>query len=393
MTTRTLRGSVAVVGIGETGYYKRGQSPDLEFVMALQAVLAACADAGIDPHDIDGFASYADDRNQPTRLASALGCRTLRFSNMQWGGGGAGGSAAVANAAAAVATGLADCVVVFRALAQGQFGRFGAGSSAPVVTGGAALSFPYGLMSPAQQFAMRMQRAVHEHGLSLDTQKAVALASYHHAQQNPRAVMYGRPLTPEAYDESRWIVEPWRLYDCCMENDGAAALILVPAERAEEFSHRPCYLLGAAQGAGFREGTNHYAPNLASSCFTTLAPRLYDMAGVSPGDVDVVQSYENFTGGVVMSLIEHGFCSYENANEFLTFDNLVAPSGTLPLNTSGGNLAECYVHGFELQIEAVRQIRGTSTNQVPDVDVSLVSSGPLVVPASNLIFGSKEALG
>ena len=117
------------------------------------------------------------------------------------------------------------------------------------------------------------------------------------------------------------------------------------------------------------------------------------MAGVSPGDVDVVQSYENFTGGVVMSLIEHGFCSYENANEFLTFDNLVAPSGTLPLNTSGGNLAECYVHGFELQIEAVRQIRGTSTNQVPDVDVSLVSSGPLVVPASNLIFGSKEALG
>ena len=205
--------------------------------------------------------------------------------------------------------------------------------------------------------------------------------------------MYGRPLTPEAYDESRWIVEPWRLYDCCMENDGAAALIVVPAERAEEFSHRPCYLLGAAQGAGFREGTNHYAPNFASSCFTTLAPRLYDMAGVSPGDVDVVQSYENFTGGVVMSLIEHGFCSYENANEFLTFDNLVAPSGTLPLNTSGGNLAECYVHGFELQIEAVRQIRGTSTNQVPDVDVSLVSSGPLVVPASNLIFGSKEALG
>lgn len=393
MTTRTLRGSVAVVGIGETGYYKRGQSPDLEFVMALQAVLAACADAGIDPHDIDGFASYADDRNQPIRLASALGCRTLRFSNMQWGGGGAGGSAAVANAAAAVATGLAECVVVFRALAQGQFGRFGAGSSAPVVTGGAALSFPYGLMSPAQQFAMRMQRAVHEHGLSLDTQKAVALASYHHAQQNPRAVMYGRPLTAEAYDASRWIVEPWRLYDCCMENDGAAALILVPAERAEEFSHRPCYLLGAAQGAGFREGTNHYAPNFASSCFTTLAPRLYDMAGVSPGDVDVVQSYENFTGGVVMSLIEHGFCSYENANEFLTFDNLVAPSGTLPLNTSGGNLAECYVHGFELQIEAVRQIRGTSTNQVPDVDVSLVSSGPLVVPASNLIFGSKEALG
>ena len=391
---RTLRGRVAVAGIGETPYYKRGGSPDPEFVMALHAILAACADAGIDPHDIDGFASYAGDRNEQTRLASALGCSSLRFSNMQWGGGGAGGSAAVANAAAAIAAGLAECVVVFRALAQGQFGRFGAAPSTPVVTGGAALSYPYGLLSPAQQFAMRMQRFVHEHDqVSLDTQKAVALASYHHAQQNPRAVMYGRPLTAEMYDASRWIVEPWHLYDCCMENDGAAALILVAGDRADEFGHRPCYLLGAAQGAGFRDGTNHYAPTYASACFTTLSPRLYEMAGVTAADVDVVQSYENFTGGVVMSLIEHGLCTYDNADEVIAFDNLIAPTGALPLNTSGGNLAECYVHGFELQLEAVRQIRGTSTNQVPKVDVSLVASGPMVVPASNLIFGSSEALG
>jgi acetyl-CoA acetyltransferase len=380
---RTLRGKVAVAGIGETAYFKRGQSPDLEFVMALEAVLAACRDAGIDPHDVDGFASYADDRNQGLRMATALGCKELRFSNMVWGGGGAGGSAAVANAAAAVATGMAECVVVFRALAQGQFGRFGAGTSAATVSGGGALGAPYGLMSAAQQFAMKMQRAMFEHGLSHETQKAVALASYHHAQQNPRAVMHGRPLTPEAYDESRWIVEPWRLFDCCMENDGAAALVLVPAERARDLPHPPCYLLGAAQGAGYREGANLYTPDYATACFTTLAPRLYEMAGVGPGDVDVVQSYENFTGGVVLSLIEHGFCTYEDANEVLTFDNLVAPSGRLPLNTSGGNLAECYVHGFELQLEAVRQI------QVPDVDVSFVSSGPLVVPASNLIFGSE----
>ena len=390
---RTLRGKVAVAGIGETGYHKRGKSPDLEFVMALQAILAACEDAGIDPHDIDGFASYADDRNAGIRLATALGCKELRFSNMQWGGGGAGGSAAVANAAAAVAGGLAECVVVFRALAQGQFGRFGAGTSAATVSGGGALSAPYGLMSAAQQFAMRMTRAMHEHGISADTQKAVALASYHHAQQNPRAVMHGRPLTPEAYDESRWIVEPWRLFDCCMENDGAAALIIVPADRARDLPHRPCYLLGAAQGAGHRDGSNHYAPDHATACFKTIAPRLFDMARVTPADVDVIQSYENFTGGVVLSLIEHGFCTYENANEVLTFDNLVAPTGALPLNTSGGNLAECYVHGFELQLEAVRQIRGSSTNQVADVDVSFVSSGPLVVPASNLIFGSQEALG
>ena len=390
---RTLRGSVAVAGIGESAYYKRGGSPDPEFVLALRAILAACADAGIDPRHIDGFASYAGDRNEPTRLAAALGINELRFANMQWGGGGAGGAAAVGNAAAAIATGMAECVVVFRALAQGQFGRFGGGSTAATVSGNGALSSPYGLMSAAQQFAMRSQRMFHERGVSPDTQRAVALASYHHAQRNPRAVMHGRPLTAEAYDESRWIVEPWRLFDCCQENDGAAALILVAADRAGDFPHRPVYLLGAAQGNGYRESASvHNPPNYGSSCFDAVAPRLYEMAGVKPTDVDVTQAYENFTGGVVMALIEHGLCTYENANEVLQFDNLIAPSGGLPLNTSGGNLAECYVHGFELQIEAVRQLRGTSSNQVADANIGLVISGPMVTPASDLLFGTAEAL-
>ena len=205
--------------------------------------------------------------------------------------------------------------------------------------------------------------------------------------------MHGRPLTAEGYDESRWIVEPWRLFDCCQENDGAAALIVVPAERASEFPHKPVYLLGAAQGAGYRESAPaHNPPNYASACFGAVAPRLYEMAGVAPSDVEVTQAYENFTGGVVMALIEHGLCSYEQANELLTFENLIAPSGHIPVNTSGGNLAECYVHGFELQIEAVRQVRGTSTNQVPNADVSLVISGPMVTPATDLLFGSQEAL-
>ncbi|MEO5837257.1 MAG: acetyl-CoA acetyltransferase [Acidimicrobiales bacterium] len=390
---RTLRGSVAVVGIGESAYYKRSGSPDPEFVLALRAILAACADAGIDPRDVDGFASYAADRNEPTRLAAALGTRQLRFANMQWGGGGGGGSGAVANAAAAVATGMAECVVVFRALAQGQFGRFGGASTAATVSGNGALSSPYGLMSAAQQFAMRAQRLFHEHGVAPETQRAVALASYHHAQQNPRAVMHGRPLNAEAYDESRWIVEPWRLFDCCQENDGAAALIVVPAERAADFPNRPVYLLGAAQGAGYRESASvHNAPHYASACFEDVAPRLYEMAQVKPADVDVTQAYENFTGGVVMALIEHGLCTYESANEVLQFDNLIAPTGSVPINTSGGNLAECYVHGFELQIEAVRQLRGQSSNQVRDAKVGLVISGPMVTPATDLLFGTAEAL-
>jgi acetyl-CoA acetyltransferase len=394
VSQRTLRGAVAVAGIGETEYYKRGRAPETEFVLTLRAILCAAEDAGIDPREIDGFASYSNDRNEPSRLAAALGLPELRFSNMQWGGGGGGGSAAVANAAAAIHAGLADCVVVYRGLAQGQFGRFGAGQRRPTLSGDAALWYPYGLMSPAQMFAMRANRLMYEHGIGHETFRAISLASYHHAQANPRAVMHGRPLDVETYESARWIVEPYRLYDCCLENDGAAALILVPGERAADLPQPPVYLLGAAQGSGYRDGAgSHNVPDYATASFKTLAPRLYEMAGVTPSDVDVLQSYENFTAGVVMSLIEHGFCKPEEANEFITVENLLAPEGKLPLNTSGGNLAECYMHGFELQLEAVRQLRGTSTSQVPDAVVSMVTSGPMVTPVSNMILGSGEALG
>jgi acetyl-CoA acetyltransferase len=288
---------------------------------------------------------------------------------------------------------MANCVVVFRALAQGQFQRFGAAPPGGTATGEAALNAPYGVMSPAQRYAMRAMRFLHENRIEPSAQRAIALASYHHAQANPRAVMHGRPLTAETYDSSRWIVEPWRLFDCCQENDGAAALIVVPAEEARDFRQPPAYLLGSAQGSEYRNGARgHNAPLYATSSFTTVAPQLYDMAGVKPADIDVVQSYENFTGGVLMSLVEHGFFTAEQANDFLTPENLLAPSGKLPLNTSGGNLAECYMHGLELQVEAVRQLRGQSTAQVPDAEVSMVISGPMVTPVSSMILGTEAAL-
>ncbi len=391
--SRSLRGAAAIAGVGETTYYKRGQSPDPEFKLALMAILAACEDAGIPPKAVDGFASFSNDRSDPSRLAAALGCHELRFSNMQWGGGGGGGSAAVAHAAAAVATGLAECVVVFRALAQGQFGRFGQGSRSNVVSGAGAYTTPYGLMSPAQSFAMKVTRFMHEHGVEQPALRAISLASYHHAQNNPRAVMHGRPLDEEKYDASRWIVEPFHLYDCCLENDGAAAMIVVPAERAKHFPHKPAYVLSAVTGSHYRAGASvHNTPDYATSNFKTCVPRLYEMAQCGPGDVDVLQCYENFTGGVLMSMVEHGFCAAEQCNEFFTKENLIAPAGKLPTNTSGGNLAECYMHGLELNIEAVRQIRGASPNPVQDVDVAMVVSGPMVTPVSSSIFGSEATL-
>jgi len=390
---RTLRGKVAVAGIGETAYYKHGRSPEPEFKLALRAIVAACADAGISPHDIDGFSSYSNDRCDPSRLSAALGLRELRYTGMQWGGGGGGVAAAVGNAAAAIAAGLADCVVVLRALAQGQFDRFGRGPKVDTVSGEFALTWPYGLMSPAQRFAMKVMRFMHEHGGGADAQRAIALASYHHAQANPRAVMHGRPLDAATYDASRWIVEPFRLYDCCMENDGAAAVVLVSAQRAPDLPHRPCYLLGAASGSNHRSGAwSHNAPDYASASFGPVAPRLWQMARLEPGDVDVLQSYENFTGGVMLSVVEHGFCEPGEVDAFFALENLLAPGGRLPLNTSGGNLAECYMHGLELVLEAVRQIRGTSTSQVAGADVSMVIGGPMTTPVSSLILGSQETL-
>jgi acetyl-CoA acetyltransferase len=390
---RSLRGRVAVIGIGETHYYRHGASPDPEFKLALKAILAACEDAGLDPREIDGFSSYSDDRNEASRLAAALGTHRLRTAMMQWGGGGGGCCAAVANAAASIVAGLADCVVVFRSLAQGQYGRFGQTDGINTISGEKAYLMPYGVLAPPQRFAMRVRRYMHEHGVRQEALRAIALASYHHAQSNPRAVMYGKPLDPEKYDASRWIVEPFHLFDCCMENDGAAAIVLVSEERAKEFRQKPAYVLGAAVGSGYRTGAiPHNSPHYASASFETFAPDLYRMARIGPSDVGVVQSYENFTGGVVMALAEHGFFKPEEANDFLTVENLTAPSGRLPLNTSGGNLAECYMHGFELVLEAVRQVRGVSTSQAERGDVAMVIGGPMVTPASNLILGSEATL-
>jgi acetyl-CoA acetyltransferase len=239
-------------------------------------------------------------------------------------------------------------------------------------------------------------RFMHDHNVGQEALRAIAMASYHHAQANPRAVMYGRPLTEEKYDESRWIAEPFHLYDCCQENDGAAAIILVSAERARDLQQTPAFVLGAAMGSTFRvpssPSSTFAAPDLGSSHFKQCARRLYEMAQLEPEDVDVVQCYENFTGGVLMSLVEHGFFEPEEAMDFLKLENLIAPTGKLPLNTSGGNLAECYMHGLGLQIEAIRQVRGQSTSQVPNVDVSLGVGGPMSPPVSTILYGSEATL-
>ena len=170
-------------------------------------------------------------------------------------------------------------------------------------------------------------------------------------------------------------------------------MVLVSAERARGVRAPPCYLLSAVAGSHYRAAAPvHNTPDYATSTFKTLAPRLFEMAQVTPDDVDVLQSYENFTGGVLMSIVEHGFCAPDEVNEYFQTENFLAPNGKLPLNTSGGNLAECYMHGLGLNVEAVRQIWGESTSQVKDAEVSMVISGPMVTPVSACIFGGAATL-
>jgi acetyl-CoA acetyltransferase len=234
---------------------------------------------------------------------------------------------------------------------------------------------------------MRVRRFMHEHKIAQDALAAVSMASYHHAQLNPRAVMYGRPLTREHYDQSRWIVEPFHLYDCCMENDGASAVIVTTAERARDLKRKPAYIMAAAQGSDYRDiHDSENVPDFPSSNYKHLSRRLYEMAGITPKDVDVVQSYDHFSGGVVITLAEHGFCHPDELMAFCTLENLTGPNGKLPLNTSGGNLAECYVIGMQLVNEAARQVRGDSTCQVKDAEISMMISGSVTTPASNLIL-------
>ena len=397
MSGRGMRGAAAVVGVAEQ-HYRRGEAPHGEKRMTLETILAACADAGIDPRQIDGFVSYAGGSNDGAIIGGALMIDELRWSNMMWGGGGGSVAAAITNAAAAIATGQAECVAVYRAMSQADTGRLG---YAKYHYGSHFLA--HGVGSPAQICAMRTQRMLEHGGVPREAMRSLVLAAYHHAQNNPTAQGYGRPLDVETYENSRLIAEPFHLFDCSRESDGAVALILVSAERARDLRQDPVYLLAGAQGApgGFSElidndlGEQYMTAGFgpANNGKPGVAERLWTAAGLGPDDVDVVQVYENFSGPAVAALIDHGLCPPgEAAGGFMTVENLTAPGGKLPVNTSGGNLADSFVNGLNLAVEAVRQIRRTSPNQVVGAETSLFIGGPMAPLVSSVLFGNEDTL-
>ena len=382
-----LYGTTAIAGVG-LRQYKRGAAPLPERSVLVEAILAACDDGGLDPAAVDGFVSYGDDHNEPVRLMPELGTKELRWSAAVWGGGGGGIAGAFGVAASAILTGQASAVVIFRALVEGASGRMSAAVMAHHLNDHLLAA---GVVSPAQTCAIRANRLFEYHGVPQQVVEELVRVSYHHGSRNPEAVSYGQAFDVEMLRNSRMIAEPFRLFDCSRENDGAGALLMVSAERARDLKKAPVYLLGCAQGADAGWGDlleNDDVDLYATAGFRTVARRLYADTGLAPADIDVVQLYENFDAQGVMSLIDHGFCGYEDAAEFIRFDNLIAQGGKLPLNTSGGNLAQGFVHGIGLPIEAVRQLRGESSNPVAGARTCLLAGGPGAPTVSSAIFAN-----
>jgi len=390
--------TVAIVGIGQTRFERK--SGRTAWDLALEASLAALADARIDPADVDGMVRYA----LPTEYVSipmlqrSLGVRELRYY-CEAPLGGEATSAVVNHAVAAIASGQASTVLVWRALNQSQGVRFGrADQRQPPQPGDAdtvvaedgenrSFTWPYGQMSPAHIFGLWARRYMYDNGLSdQDLTRALgtlAIQQRKYANNNPNAVFFDRTLTWEDYENARWISKPIRLFDMCLENDGACAMVLVDSERARSLRDDPAYVLSVTQSlSSYKEPMGLYGADLMQWFPPQAVDRLYGEAKVSPSDIDVAELYDA-TSFMPLKSLE----SYRLVVPGEAWKHLIA-HGTgldspIPVNTHGGFLSEGYIHGMSTITEAVRQLRGTAANQVKDAEVALCGAS----------FGSALILG
>jgi acetyl-CoA acetyltransferase len=308
----TLRDRAAIVGIGATEFSKHSGRSELR--LAAECVLAALRDAGLEPADVNGFVSFTLDGTDEIELARTLGVPELTlFSRVPHGGGAACG--VVHQAAMAVASGVADVVVCYRALNGRSGQRYSQGVAEGIVTSDAVhwgWYMPFGLLTPASWTAMFARRYMHAYGATGEDLGRVAVSTRRYAVRNPNAFFHERPLTLEEHQASRWIVEPLRLYDCCQESDGGVAVVVTSAERARDLRQPPALIRGVAQGSGFDQEsmTSFYREDIARLPeFEIVARQIYEQAGLGPDDVQTAVMYDAFTPNVLMQLESFGFCA------------------------------------------------------------------------------------
>jgi acetyl-CoA acetyltransferase len=384
-----ISGAAAIAGIGATEFSKDSGRSELQ--LAAEATMAALADAGLRPADVDGLVTFVMDGNAEIAVARELGIGDLSFfSQVGYGGGAA--CATVQQAALAVAAGIAEVVVCYRALNERSGHRFGqvsrAAVAAPTSSGvDNGWHYPMGLGTPAATVAMIARRYMHEYGATSEDFGLVAVADRRHAAVNPRAWFYQRPITLADHQASRWIAEPLRLLDCCQESDGAVAIVVTSAERARDLRRPAAVIRAAAQGSspGQFVMTSYYRDELGLPEMGVVARQLWQQAGLGPADVRTAVLYDHFTPYVLLQLEELGFCPRGEARHFIS-GGTIELGGDLPLNTHGGQLGEAYIHGMNGIAEGVRQVRGTSVNQVAGDGPVLVTAGT-GVPTSGLILG------
>jgi acetyl-CoA acetyltransferase len=386
-----LGGKAAIAGIGATEFSK--DSGRTEMRLAVEAVKAALDDAGLTPGDVDGMATFSMENNPEIEVHRALGGTALRFfSRVHYGGGAA--CAVLHQAALAVASGAADVVVCYRAMNERSWQRFGSGvQGRPSLPTAENVHFswyaPVGLLTPASWVALCAQRYLHEYGATTEDFGRVSVADRKHAATNPAAWFYGKPISLEDHQASRWIVEPLRLLDCCQESDGGVALVVTGRERARDLRQPPVVIEAAAQGAGYEQQmmTSFYRDDVTRLPEMGLVARqLYASSGLGPDDIRTAVIYDHFTPFVLTQLEEFGFCGRGEAPDFLR-DGEIELGGRLPINTHGGQLGEAYIHGMNGIAEAVRQVRGSAVNQVEGAEHVLVTAGT-GVPTSGAILGA-----
>ncbi len=386
--SESLSARAAIVGIGATDFSKNSGRSELR--LASEAVLDALGDAGLAPTDVDGMVTFTMDSNTEVAVARAIGIGELKFFSKIHHGGGAA-CATIQQAAIAVATGLAECVVAYRAFNERSGMRFGQVQTRLVDNADAtgvdnSFCYPHGLSTPAAQVAMIARRYMHLSGANSRDFGAVSVADRKHAANNPKAYFYGKPITIEEHQKSRWIAEPLRLLDCCQETDGGVALVVTTPERARDLKHRPATVVAASQGSSPDQYSmiSYYRSELGLPEMGLVGRQLWEQSGLGPTDIQTAILYDHFTPFTLIQLEELGFCGNGEAKDYVA-DGAIELGGRLPINTHGGQLGEAYIHGMNGIAEAVRQLRGTSVNQVPDVEHVLVTAGT-GVPTSGLIL-------